>query len=278
LWSYWIDETAADVYGLLNLGPAFAFNLAAFLTAFRAETSGSGLLKSAMSQPGGDLDVHPVDVLRLHVLAGVIESLTDLDRECVNAYLADLDQLIKHCDTRPGDVIVNGYVEIDRHRWVGLDQTISMAEAILAARRVGSYLSTTRLSAFGGHTIQEIETWTNSDESAAVGIKKALLQGKRVVAMGDDAQLLAGATLALLERPQQYSAVNEALANALDDSYARDPIMGFGCPHPLVAKAFLRHSAPPNPDDPTEGTLPTGIAGPSKPKPGDKSTHKPTSP
>ena len=34
--SYWMDEAAADVYGVLNMGPAFGLSLAAFVAAFRA--------------------------------------------------------------------------------------------------------------------------------------------------------------------------------------------------------------------------------------------------
>jgi hypothetical protein len=34
IWSYWMDEAAADVYGILNMGPGFAINLAGFLAAF----------------------------------------------------------------------------------------------------------------------------------------------------------------------------------------------------------------------------------------------------
>ena len=40
IWSYWMDEAAADVYGVLNMGPIFALNLAGFLAAFRARQRG----------------------------------------------------------------------------------------------------------------------------------------------------------------------------------------------------------------------------------------------
>ena len=36
IWSFWMDEAAADVCGILNMGPVFALNLAGFLAAFRA--------------------------------------------------------------------------------------------------------------------------------------------------------------------------------------------------------------------------------------------------
>jgi hypothetical protein len=61
-----------------------------------------------------------------------------------------------------------------------------------------------QLTALGGHSIQEIETWDDNDESQAQAIKAAALAGRDMSSLGDDAQLLAGATLALLEKPEQY--------------------------------------------------------------------------
>jgi len=54
--------------------------------------------------------------------------------------------------------------------------------------------------------------------------------------MGDDAQLLAGATLALVENPARYGKVTAALNDALDNSFALDPIWG----KPKTDHAYVR--------------------------------------
>jgi hypothetical protein len=42
--------------------------------------------------------------------------------------------------------------------------------------------------------------------------------------LGDDAQLLAGTTLALLDDAKNYIGITDLLNSALDDSFARDPV------------------------------------------------------
>src|SRR6195952_4548992 len=105
IWSYWIDEAVADVYGVLNMGPTFAINLGAFLYAFINRS----LVKfdrdplpvpslQTASGPGNDdrrMDNHPTDILRLHLAIGVIESLTGLSSDKKNEYIDDIKAVAK---------------------------------------------------------------------------------------------------------------------------------------------------------------------------------------
>jgi hypothetical protein len=275
VWSYWIDETAADVYGLLNVGPAFALNLAAFLAAQRKGLSlASSVLggdeaaadpdfllleASSVSDPGANLDVHPPDLLRLFVAIGVIENLEGLPTERCRSYIRALEEIAAACLADQTRARINGLVEVERDRWVQIDNEFDIAgppgtflntddaPLLESARRVGAYIATTRLGALGNHTIQEVETWDEADELVALSICKALVEAPDVeesndddpvtiAAMGDDAQLLAGATLAAFAKSSagSFAAINRRLARALDRSFMSDPLMGYAEMHPML--------------------------------------------
>ena len=89
LWIYWLDEVTSDVYALLNTGPAFAYNLAAFLVGLRENYPG---LASTLRRPSSwhQLDVHPTLALRLHVAVGVVENLAGLTPEDRRRHIANL--------------------------------------------------------------------------------------------------------------------------------------------------------------------------------------------
>ena len=103
LWSYWMDEAAADVYGVLNMGPAFAPSLAAFLAAFRAHLKGGarpaapGVATSASPRDneGGDdtLEDHPIDLLRFYLLLGAIDAMPKLDPAVRTEYVASIEAI-----------------------------------------------------------------------------------------------------------------------------------------------------------------------------------------
>lgn len=59
-WASRIDETASDVLGVLNLGPAAAIGLIGYFRGIRAAISGDARLQNN----GSSNDPHPADILR----------------------------------------------------------------------------------------------------------------------------------------------------------------------------------------------------------------------
>jgi len=121
---------------------------------------------------------------------------------------------------------------------------IPLPQAADAARKVGGMIATHKFKALNGRSIQDIETWDDADEAAAHAIAARLAQRQSVVGFGDDAQLLAGATLALLGDAGLYDEVRKRLNDALDDSFKTDPIWrGLEPSHVFSPQAFRTQDA-----------------------------------
>lgn len=276
LWSYWIEEAAADVYGILNMGPAFAFNMAVLIAAltqhFRMQKLTylsvmpyKGILQENTSQTkkvrhyakktsqlrkaiaentarptlrawSGQknemeerLDPHPVDLLRLHIHIGAIESLFRLTPDCRNRYVEELKNLSKKCAGNQKYIQIHGYIQTNLDTWAVVRKDELPLEPMQeSARQVGAFLANAKLTCFGGNCIQNLETWDNDDEKCAQKICSMLTRGTAtsIDNMGDDAQLLAGSTLALFEKPSYYTSINKRLGSALDRSFDRDYYWG----------------------------------------------------
>jgi hypothetical protein len=237
VWAAWIDETASDVYGLLNIGPAFALSMAAFFSSLEDSLRSGGATGTIGTQlpveQGQLVDPHPVDILRLYVALGVTESLGQLAVSRRHEWQTLLTNIAKQA---AGSATAIDVVDVGTRQVV---QSLPLSSMAAAARQVGKYIATTKLEALDGHSIQDIETWDDSDDDAARAIANAAASGS-IVGLGDDAQLLAGATVALLYAPTKYDDITLRLNAALDDSYQRDPV--FGRPRPQSAFALKRHA------------------------------------
>jgi hypothetical protein len=233
LWAYWIDESSADAYGLLNVGPMFAPNLTVFFAALNARATGKPSLRmqSGFGQDDPDqiLDPHPTDIVRLHLAIGVIESLAGLSTAARLQYVKQIEDLAAKFAS--GNTIrIVGNIPDDGGQLQPLEKAVPLTVMQQAARSVGGFIATVRLNSLNGHSIQDIETWDDPDEAKALQIRAALLKEQPIGTLGDDAQLLAGATLALLEMPAMYQSVTEALNEGLDRSFQSDPIWGVALP------------------------------------------------
>ncbi len=229
VWSYWMDEAAADVYAVLNMGPSFGLNLAVYFAAVIAQSEGSDkptLHTSSGFDPGDPsraLAPHPVDLLRLSVIGGVVNSLEGLDRSRRDSYMAQIEAVAKLCAPDATVVKITGVIDAHAGAHIPIDLSIPLAEMADSARRVGAFVATARLKALGGNSIQNLETWDDFDESAATHIAELFAANKPAAAFGDDAQLLAGANLAAFDNPESYDSITKRLEEALDLSFAEDP-------------------------------------------------------
>jgi hypothetical protein len=237
LWITWIDEIASDVYGVLNIGPAFAVSLAAFFSALEAARASApdqlGRLNTILAVSSRGLrDAHPVDLLRLHAAIGAVDALAALSADRRAAWVARLDAI--------ATAAAGGATTIDAYdaEIMSTVQQLPLATMATAARTVGRYIATAQLAALGGGSIQDIETWDDADDTAAAAIAAAatsIAPTATIAAMGDDAQLLAGAIIALLDAPASYPQITAQLTAALDDSFHRDPIFGVAMPQSALA-------------------------------------------
>lgn len=182
-----------------------------------------------------DLDPHPIDLLKLHVVIGAIEGLRERLPEEKN-YIRELEGLAALCGKGRDTVQICGYVQTDVDTWELVDREtfpgkkdLPLAEMQESARMVGRYLAATAApQALGGANIQAYESWSKDDEETAERIKEAFMKAESVDSMGDDAQLLAGATLAVFEQPDhlRYREISDQLGYALVKSFYRDPFWG----------------------------------------------------
>ena len=249
LWSFWIDETAADIYGLLNIGPQFAVSLAALLTSLGGNVP--HVRTSTGSNPDtGLLDEHPTDILRIHVAIGVIQSLRGLSVTTRQGYIDDLKALAtlwRRIRARPRSSSRANcqFLRTPRPLPFRSTRAYRSRSCRTGRSRLGALIANTKPQALGGHNIQELETWDDLDEAAAQRIAAAFLAGTAVDDLGDDAQLLAGALIALTSDPDEYDQVTGLLNKALTVSFQRDPIWGPPIPDHFFVRSTLTKTPTP---------------------------------
>jgi nucleoside phosphorylase len=243
LWDYWMDEAAADVYGVLNVGPSFGANLALLLSVFiaqqpdahgrrvrgRAAAAAAPTLRTASgADDQGYLDPHPTDILRLALVQGAVENLTGLSPSTRATYVDQLSRLTGLLAPDVATIELAGFARVRNGGAMDIARSVPFSVMRDAARQVGAMIAVRPFQALDGHSIQDIETWDDADENAAVAIAGRLQTGAPILGLGDDAQIVAGLTLALLRQPDRYDEATKLASAALDDSYRSDPYWGVG--------------------------------------------------
>ncbi|MES2125877.1 MAG: HAD family hydrolase [Pseudomonadota bacterium] len=151
-WAKRIDETASDVLGILNMGPAAAIGLVAYFKGMN-DYYGHG---PTLRNEGPADDPHPADILRGFLAAKTV-SLLSFDGAAAWAELLE-QQTHKEVST-----IVIGGVAISEER------------AKLSCEIVAKAICATRLQSLNNHMLLDIQNWRNQDEDAVALLRAALV-------------------------------------------------------------------------------------------------------
>jgi hypothetical protein len=136
---------------------------------------------------------------------------------------------------------VYGNVQTGLDTWRRFDERdrLNLKDMQESARQVGAYMATVELKTLNDHCLQDLETWDDAHEDAAQAIKEKLLAATpkdpvNISNMGDDAKLIAGATLAFFSKPEMYAVFSAALMDALTKSFYHDEFWGNSTLHAIV--------------------------------------------
>jgi hypothetical protein len=133
-WASRIDETASDVLGVLNLGPAAAIGLIGYFRGLNAAFSGIASLRNA----GSSDDPHPVDILRGYLGAYTV-GLLEFDQA------NEWEKIIEaETDNDLSEIQVEGMI-------------ISSNEAKQSAKIVASTIIKTKLMSLENHSLDQIQ-------------------------------------------------------------------------------------------------------------------------
>jgi hypothetical protein len=150
-WSARIDETASDVMGILNMGPAAAIGIVAYFRGLNAAAIGVPRLRSV----GPANDPHPADILRGYLAAATVRLLS-FDESAVWSNILE-----QETEKDVGNIRINGI-------------SVSKQVARQSAEIVAGVLTSQKCVALSDHALIEIQDWRNKDEEIVADLRKAL--------------------------------------------------------------------------------------------------------
>jgi hypothetical protein len=212
-WASRIDETASDVMGILNMGPAAAIGLIGYFRGLNAAFGGNPTLRDE----GSASDPHPADVLRGYLAASVVRLLS------FKGAKAWAEMLEKETDKDVIQIQLEG---------VPINTDIVRRSAAIVANT----LVRTRAQALEGHALGYIQNWRNRDEEIVRSLRVTLNTTSDVSAQLKDgfyaAHVVAAAVMCAISTQSPLPMLFERMITLLKAMHDQNPSWG-----PL----FVRH-------------------------------------
>jgi hypothetical protein len=158
-WAERLDETASDVLGILNMGPAAAVGLIGYFRALNAAYRGRAQLRNV----GAKDDPHPADILRGWLGAETVRLLSFSGAK----NWADL--LEQETDRDLGQVRLGS-------------SPVTVAAAKRSAAVVAKTIVEEKLASLEEHALGEIQDWRDGDEEIVAALRETLRSAKALPA------------------------------------------------------------------------------------------------
>ncbi len=206
-WASRIDETASDVMGILNMGPAAGIALVGYFRALNAAWGDGPRLRNE----GPEDDPHPADVVRGFLAASVVRLLRfTLASDWADAIEAETMKDVSN--------IVLG------------DRPIPTGTARRSAEVVATVIARRRLQSLEDHALGEIQDWRDHDEMITARLR-GLLQTDRGLPTRYPqgvyaAHAVAAAVTAALEKGGKVAHVFERMEAMLKTMHNLNPSWG----------------------------------------------------
>jgi len=152
-WAERIDETAADVLGVLNMGPAAAEGLIGYFRGMNGAWGGTPALRT----DGDARDPHPADLARAYLAAETVRLLSFKGASQV------ANRLIAEADRDLGRIHLG-------------DTAVTAGVARASAAAVARAIVQTPLASLEGRTLLQIQDWRDSDEAIVAELRRSLRQ------------------------------------------------------------------------------------------------------
>jgi hypothetical protein len=206
-WSERIDETASDVLGILNLGPAAAVGMTAYFRGINAALGWGPVLSSK----GDADDEHPADIVRGWLGAEAVRLLHFKEAG------AWADALVKDTDKDAAKVVLAG-------------NNVTTANAKKSAAVVAKAIAETKLDALDGHAFSEIQNWHNHDETLVGKLIEPLTLAvdlpQRYAGGTYAAHIVSAAVMAALQMPNAIPVIFDRMLGALKVMHDANPSWG----------------------------------------------------
>lgn len=206
-WADRIDETASDVFGILNMGPAAGIGLIGFFRGLNAAFGLPGKLRTI----GPGSDEHPADILRGFLAAATVR-LLEFDGAAAWA------------------TVIETETERDLATIRLAGQTIDPKVAKKSAEIVAQVIVTHPMTSLESHALGEIQTWRGADEEIAQQLVASLTTANPVPPnlLGKiyAAHMVAAATIAALTQGASIPPLFRRMLDLLKAKHDTNPTFG----------------------------------------------------